>query len=128
MFILTLLGLASDNLFKNIKGCLAPLIMCIRMFLVSPVFSYMPFPMQAGADPNTSSSGLCALARAAAEGETEFLRSLLAAGANPNQVSTVSFYFCLFFSAIINLLPIMFSAVTCCGHPIQPHSIKATWS
>lgn len=50
--------------------------------------------LQAGANPDITSCGSSPLACAAGEGE-EFIRSLLAAGANPNSITTVSFYFCL---------------------------------
>ncbi|KAK6141596.1 hypothetical protein DH2020_024664 [Rehmannia glutinosa] len=42
----------------------------------------------AGADPNISSRGLNPLAVAAQKGSPEFLRSLIAAGADPNSVTT----------------------------------------
>lgn len=49
------------------------------------------FCLQAGADPNNFSYGLSPLAHAAKEGDTQFLNSLLNAGANPDLASMVNF-------------------------------------
>lgn len=71
-----------------------PCFLCSSCLFSLPIFL---LSKQAGADPSLGSNGQTPLGIAAAQGETEVIKCLLKAGANPNVTDVVSLTIVIYF-------------------------------